>query len=69
MKTEFVDVSDTRKQLLVEIPSTVVDAEIDRIARDYGKAARIQGSVPEKCRPRSFARGFATGSCTTSRTT
>jgi hypothetical protein len=40
MKTEFVDVSDTRKQLLVEIPSTVVDAEIDRIARDYGKAAR-----------------------------
>ena len=46
MKTEFVDVSDTRKQLLVEIPSTVVDAEIDRIARDYGKAARIPGFRP-----------------------
>jgi trigger factor len=48
MKTEFVDVSDTRKQLLVEIPSSVVDAEIDRIARDYGKAARIPGFRPGK---------------------
>lgn len=48
MKTEFVDLSDTRKQLLVEIPSTVVDAEIDRIARDYGKAARIPGFRPGK---------------------
>ncbi len=48
MKTEFVDVSDTRKQLTVEIPSTVVDAEIDRVARDYGKAARIPGFRPGK---------------------
>ena len=48
MKTEFVDVSDTRKQLTVEIPSAVVDAEIDRVARDYGKAARIPGFRPGK---------------------
>jgi trigger factor len=48
MKTEFVDVSDTRKQLLVEIPSAIVDAEIDRVARDYGKAARIPGFRPGK---------------------
>ena len=48
MKTEFVDVSETRKQLLVEIPSTVVDAEIDRVARDYGKAARLPGFRPGK---------------------
>jgi trigger factor len=48
MKTEFLDVTDTRKQLVVEIPSTVVDAEIDRIARDYGKAARIPGFRPGK---------------------
>jgi len=48
MKTEFLDVSDTRKQLVVEIPSTVVDAEIDRVARDYGKAARIPGFRPGK---------------------
>src|ERR1700745_685834 len=48
MKTEFVDVSDTRKQLVVEIPSTVGDAEIDRVAKDYGKAARIPGFRPGK---------------------
>jgi len=48
MKTEFLDVSDTRKQLVVEIPSTVVDAEIERVARDYGKAARIPGFRPGK---------------------
>src|SRR3970040_795084 len=48
MKTEFVDVSEPRKSLVVEIPSTVVDAEIDRAARDYSKAARIPGFRPGK---------------------
>jgi trigger factor len=48
MKTEFIDVSDTQKSLVVEIDSTVVDAEIDKIARDYGKAARIPGFRPGK---------------------
>ncbi len=47
-KTEFVDVSDTRKNLVVEIPSTVVDAEIEKISRDYSKAARIPGFRPGK---------------------
>ena len=48
MKTEFIDVSDTQKNLVVEIDSTVVDAEIDKVARDYGKAARIPGFRPGK---------------------
>jgi trigger factor len=48
MKTEFVDVNETRKNLVVEIPSDIVDAEIDKIARDYGKAARIPGFRPGK---------------------
>jgi trigger factor len=48
MKTEFIDVSDTQKNLVVEIPSAVVDAEIDKIARDYSKAARIPGFRPGK---------------------
>jgi trigger factor len=48
MKTEFIDVSDTQKNLVVEIDSTVVDAEIDKIARDYSKAARIPGFRPGK---------------------
>lgn len=48
MKSEFVDVSETRKNLVVEIDSTVVDAEIDKVSRDYGKAARIPGFRPGK---------------------
>jgi trigger factor len=48
MKTEFVDVNETRKNLVVEIESTVVDAEIDKVSRDYSKAARIPGFRPGK---------------------
>ena len=48
MKTEFVDVSDTRKNLVVEIPSATVDAEIDKVSKDYSKAARIPGFRPGK---------------------
>ncbi|MEO6212460.1 MAG: trigger factor [Vicinamibacterales bacterium] len=48
MKTEFIDLSDTQKNLVVEIPSDIVDAEIDKIARDYSKAARIPGFRPGK---------------------
>ncbi len=48
MKTEFIDVSETQKNLVVEIPSTVVDAEIDKVSRDYSKAARIPGFRPGK---------------------
>jgi trigger factor len=33
---------------VVEIPSTIVDAEIDKVSRDYGKAARIPGFRPGK---------------------
>jgi trigger factor len=48
VKTEFIDVSDTQKNLVVEIPSTVVDAEIDKVARDYSRAARVPGFRPGK---------------------
>ena len=33
MKTEFLDVNDTRKNVRVEIPKEQVDAEIDRVAK------------------------------------
>ncbi len=50
MKTEFADLSETRKSVAVEIPSDIVDAEIDRVARSYSRQARIpgfrQGKVP-----------------------
>ena len=50
MKTEFADLSETKKSVAVEIPSDIVDAQIDRIARSYSRQARIpgfrQGKVP-----------------------
>jgi trigger factor len=48
MKTEFTDISETQKTLTIEIPSDVVDAEINRVAKDYGKQARIPGFRPGK---------------------
>ena len=50
MKTDFVDLSETRKSVAVEIPSDIVDAQIERVARSYSRQARIpgfrQGKVP-----------------------
>ncbi len=57
-KTDFLDVSETRKSLVVEIPSAVVDAEIERITRDYGKAARIPGFRPGKVPVRLIKQRF-----------
>src|SRR4029077_5086801 len=48
MKTEFVDVNETRKNLRVEIPSDIVNAAIDRIAQTYSRRARIPGFRPGK---------------------
>src|SRR4051812_11916764 len=48
MKTEFQDVSETQKKITIEIPSDVVDAEIDRVARGYSKQARLPGFRPGK---------------------
>ncbi|MGQ0732965.1 MAG: trigger factor [Acidobacteriota bacterium] len=48
MKTELVDVSETRRNLSVEIPTEVVDAEIARVTTQYGKAARLPGFRPGK---------------------
>ena len=48
MKTEFTDVSETQKTITIEIPTEVVDAEIDRIALGYTKQARLPGFRPGK---------------------
>lgn len=52
MKTEFTEVSATRKQLSFEIPPDVVEVEIDRMAQTYARTARVpgfrQGKVPAK---------------------
>lgn len=50
MKTEFTEVSETRKHLSFEIEPDVVEAEIARVAQGYSKTARVpgfrQGKVP-----------------------
>ncbi len=48
MKTEFTEVSETRKHLSFEIPPDVVDAEIDRVAKGYSRSARVPGFRPGK---------------------
>jgi len=48
MKTEFTDISETQKALSIEIPTEVVDAEINRVARSYTKQARLPGFRPGK---------------------
>jgi trigger factor len=48
MKTELVDVSETRRNLVVEIPREVVDKEIDKVTARYGKSARLPGFRPGK---------------------
>src|SRR5215471_13832526 len=58
MKTEVVDVNATRKNVRVEIPSDIVTAEIDRIARDYSRRARVPGFRPGKTPPRVIKQRF-----------
>jgi trigger factor len=58
MKTDVVDVNATRKNVRVEIPREVVDAEIDRIARDYSRKAKVPGFRPGKTPPRVIKQRF-----------
>jgi trigger factor len=58
MKAELLDVNETRKNLLVEIPTDVVDAEIAKVSAKYGKAARIPGFRPGKVPPKVIRQRF-----------
>ena len=48
MKTELVDVNETRRNLVVEIPTSEVESAIDRVTREYSKSARLPGFRPGK---------------------
>ena len=48
MKAELIDVSECRKNLDIEIPLEVVEAEIAHIAQDFAKKARVPGFRPGK---------------------
>jgi trigger factor len=58
MKTEFVDVNETRKNVHVEIAREVVDAQIERRTRNYSRAARIPGFRPGKAPSRVVKQRF-----------
>lgn len=48
MKSEIVDVNETRRDLTVEVPSTAVDEAIGHAAAKIGRAAKIPGFRPGK---------------------
>ncbi|HYH86413.1 MAG TPA: trigger factor [Pyrinomonadaceae bacterium] len=43
MKTEIVDVSETRKEIKIEIEAADVRAEFDRVSEEYARAATVPG--------------------------
>lgn len=58
MKTDLSDVNETRKTLRVEIPSDVVNAEVERVARQYSRKARVPGFRPGKVPARVVKQRF-----------
>ncbi len=58
MKTEFADLTETKKSVAIEIPSDVVDAQIDLVARSYSRQARIPGFRPGKVPPTLVRKRF-----------
>jgi trigger factor len=58
MKAELVDVSETRRNLVVEIPRDVVDREIDKVTAKYGRTVRLPGFRPGKAPSRVVRQRF-----------
>src|SRR4051812_3090857 len=54
------DVGPCRKQIKVEVPAPAVEAETQRVVRDYGQKVRLpgfrQGKVPSELVRRRFAK-------------
>ena len=48
MKSEIVDVNETRRDLTIEVPSTIVDEAISHAAAKHGRTAKIPGFRPGK---------------------
>jgi len=55
MKTEFVDVSPTRKEIKIEIETAAVRETYDRISDQYAKQAKVPGFRPGHA-PRAVVR-------------
>ena len=63
MKTEFVDVSPTRKEIKIEIEVAAVRESYDRISDRYAKQARVPGFRPGHA-PRAAQGGNPMGGMT-----
>ncbi len=58
MKSDVVDLSETKKNLIIEVPREEVDAEIDRVTRALSRTARLPGFRPGKVPPRVVKQRF-----------
>jgi trigger factor len=48
MKSDLIDVSETKKNLVIEIPGDEVDAEMARVTRELSRTVRVPGFRPGK---------------------
>jgi trigger factor len=48
MKVEYTDVSVTEKSLVVEIPTEVVEEQIERVTHGYARTLKLPGFRPGK---------------------
>ena len=55
MKAELTELSETRKSLVVEIPTAAVDSEIERRSQRYRRSVKVPGFRPGKA-PASLVR-------------
>ena len=58
MKSELVDVNETRRDLTIEVPTEVVDEAIGHAAAKLGRSARIPGFRPGKVPPTVIRQRF-----------
>ena len=58
MKAELTDLSETRKNIAVEIPTSAVDSEIERLSRHYRRSIKMPGFRPGKAPPKLVRQRF-----------
>ena len=66
MKVDYTDVSDTQKSLVVEIPTDVVEHEIERVTHGYARQVKLPGFRPGKIPAKVVRQRFSRRSCRTS---
>lgn len=58
MKSNLIEVTQTRRDLTIEVPASVVDEAIGRVAARLGRKARVPGFRPGKVPPDVVRRRF-----------